>query len=94
MQIALSKTSDVPLRQQLTEQIVFLITTGQLHLGEELPSVRALARMSKVHHNTVSEAYAIWCAEAGPRADLGAGCWSARAQAQAWPRLVRAIWMS
>ncbi|MGA9673270.1 MAG: GntR family transcriptional regulator [Terracidiphilus sp.] len=57
MQIALSKTSDVPLRQQLTEQIVFLITTGQLNIGEELPSVRALARMSKVHHNTVSEAY-------------------------------------
>jgi GntR family transcriptional regulator len=57
MQIALSKTSDVPLRQQLAEQIVFLITTGQLQAGEELPSVRTLARLSKVHHNTVSEAY-------------------------------------
>ena len=57
MQIALSKDSDVPLRQQLSEQIVFLITTGQLHAGEELPSVRTLARQSKVHHNTVSEAY-------------------------------------
>lgn len=57
MQIALSKSSDVPLRQQLAEQIVFLITTGQLQAGEELPSVRALARLSKVHHNTVSEAY-------------------------------------
>jgi GntR family transcriptional regulator len=57
MQIALSKTSEVPLRQQLAEQIIFLITTGQLQPGEELPSVRALARMSKVHHNTVSEAY-------------------------------------
>ena len=57
MQIALSKNSDVPLRQQLAEQIVFLITTGQLRGGETLPSVRALARQSKVHHNTVSEAY-------------------------------------
>jgi GntR family transcriptional regulator len=57
MQITLSKDSEVPLRQQLAEQIVFLITTGQLHAGEELPSVRALARMCKVHHNTVSEAY-------------------------------------
>ncbi len=57
MQIVLSKKSDVPLRQQLAEQIVFLITTGQLQAGEELPSVRALARQSKVHHNTVSEAY-------------------------------------
>jgi GntR family transcriptional regulator len=57
MQIALSKESDVPLRQQLAEQIVFLITTGQLNAGDELPSVRALGRQSKVHHNTVSEAY-------------------------------------
>jgi len=57
MQIVLSKKSAVPLRQQLAEQIVFLITTGQLHAGEELPSVRALARKSNVHHNTVSEAY-------------------------------------
>jgi DNA-binding transcriptional regulator YhcF (GntR family) len=57
MQIALSKKSDVPLRQQLAEQVVFLITTGQLRAGEELPSVRTLARQSKVHHNTVSEAY-------------------------------------
>lgn len=57
MRIALSKNSDVPLRQQLAEQIVFLITTGQLRAGAALPSVRALARQSKVHHNTVSEAY-------------------------------------
>ncbi len=57
MQIALSKNSDVPLRQQLAEQIVFLITTGQLRVGEALPSVRTVARQSKIHHNTVSEAY-------------------------------------
>lgn len=57
MQIALSKKSNVPLRQQLAEQVVFLITTGQLQAGKELPSVRALARQNKVHHNTVSEAY-------------------------------------
>lgn len=57
MQIALSRSSDVPLRQQLAEQIVFLITTGQLRSGVPLPSVRTLARQSKVHHNTVSEAY-------------------------------------
>lgn len=57
MQISLSKNSDVPLRQQLAEQIVFLITTGQLRAGQQLPSVRSLARRVKVHHNTVSEAY-------------------------------------
>jgi GntR family transcriptional regulator len=57
MQIMLSKDSDVPLRQQLADQIVALITTGQLRSGERLPSVRSLARRIKIHHNTVSEAY-------------------------------------
>lgn len=57
MNISLSPDSDVPLRQQLSEQIVFLITTGELRAGEEMPSVRALARRANVHHNTVSKAY-------------------------------------
>ncbi len=57
MLISLTKDSDIPLRQQLAEQIVFLITTGKLRAGEEMPSVRALARRVHVHHNTVSEAY-------------------------------------
>ena len=57
MNISLSQDSDVPLRHQLSEQIVFLITTGELRAGEEMPSVRALARRANVHHNTVSKAY-------------------------------------
>jgi GntR family transcriptional regulator len=57
MKISLSRNSDVPLKQQLAEQIVFLITTGALGEGQQLPSVRALARSAKVHHNTVSDAY-------------------------------------
>jgi len=57
MRISLSKNSDVPVRRQLAEQIVVAITTGELRAGEQLPSVRALARRVKIHHNTVSEAY-------------------------------------
>ena len=57
MQITLSKNSEVPLRQQVAEQIVLAIATGDLKPGERLPSVRALARRVKIHHNTVSEAY-------------------------------------
>lgn len=57
MDIRLSKESEVPIRQQLAEQIVFLIATEQLKPGEALPSVRALARRLRIHHNTVSEAY-------------------------------------
>ena len=57
MQIVLSKHNEVPLREQIAEQIVYLIRTGQLRAGTALPSVRALGRRIGVHHNTVSEAY-------------------------------------
>ena len=55
--IRISKRSDVPLRQQIAAQIEFLIGTGKLKPGEPLPSVRALARQLRIHHNTVSQAY-------------------------------------
>jgi GntR family transcriptional regulator len=57
MQISLSKNSEVPVRQQLAQQIIFLIATGRLRKGQQLPSVRTLARQLKIHYNTVSEAY-------------------------------------
>ena len=57
MEIRINSESDVPIRHQLTEQIVFLIATESLKAGQPLPSVRELARRLKIHHNTVSEAY-------------------------------------
>lgn len=57
MNITIDSSNDVPIRRQLTEQIIFLIATERLRDGELLPSVRELARRLKVHHNTVSEAY-------------------------------------
>jgi len=57
MEIRISRESEVPLRQQLAEHIIYLIATGQLKAGEALPSVRELARRLKIHRNTVSEAY-------------------------------------
>lgn len=57
MDISINKSSEVPLRQQLAEQIVILIGTEKLKPGALLPSIRDLARRLKIHHNTVSEAY-------------------------------------
>src|SRR5262249_10307916 len=57
MDIHIDSSSEVPIRRQLTEQVIFLIATERLHHGDLLPSVRELARRLKVHHNTVSEAY-------------------------------------
>jgi len=57
MDIHISKESEVPLRQQVAEQIIMLIVTDKLKAGEALPSVRELARRLKIHHNTISHAY-------------------------------------
>jgi DNA-binding transcriptional regulator YhcF (GntR family) len=57
MQIHISKQSDVPVREQIAQQIIFQIATEDLKPGEVLPSVRALARRLKIHHNTVSRVY-------------------------------------
>ncbi|MFM2126150.1 MAG: hypothetical protein RL328_2601 [Acidobacteriota bacterium] len=56
MHLRVSKDSPVPLHEQISGQLVFLIATRKLLPGETLPSIRTLARTLKVHHNTVSEA--------------------------------------
>lgn len=55
--IRIDSSSDVPIRQQLIEQIIFRIATGAWTVEHQLPSVRELARRLKIHHNTVSGAY-------------------------------------
>lgn len=57
MKVFLNKNAEVPLHDQLAEQIVLQIVTGQLAEGALLPSVRALAQRLRVHHNTISKAY-------------------------------------
>ena len=55
--IRISKESEVTIHDQLAEEITFLIATGELKPGEALPSVRAMARRLRIHHNTVSQVY-------------------------------------
>lgn len=57
MRIWLTKNAEVPVRQQLVEQITLGVASGDLEHGERLPSTRDLARRFKVHPNTVSAAY-------------------------------------
>ncbi len=53
----LDYSSGVPVYRQIIDQIKFGIASGQLKLGEQLPTVRALAVELKVNLNTVSKAY-------------------------------------
>jgi DNA-binding transcriptional regulator YhcF (GntR family) len=57
VEIRIDKKSEISVRQQLAEQIIFSIATEKLKPGQALPSVRELARRLKIHHNTVSQAY-------------------------------------
>jgi DNA-binding transcriptional regulator YhcF (GntR family) len=53
----LSRETSIPLREQLTTQLLLGIFSRRLSPGERLPSVRALARRLRIHPNTVSAAY-------------------------------------
>lgn len=53
----LDYSSGVPVYRQIIDQIISGIASGQLKLGEQLPTVRALAVELKVNLNTVSKAY-------------------------------------
>lgn len=57
MRLWISRNSEVPLREQLTTQILLAITSKGLKPGERLPSTRALARRLGIHANTINAAY-------------------------------------
>ena len=57
IKFVLDYSSGVPVYRQIIDQIIFGIASGQLKLGEQLPTVRALAVELKVNLNTVSKAY-------------------------------------
>jgi GntR family transcriptional regulator len=53
----LDPKSGVPFYRQIIDQIRYGVATGSLNVGEQLPTVRALAVELKVNLNTVSKAY-------------------------------------
>ncbi|MGI6366351.1 MAG: GntR family transcriptional regulator [Bacillota bacterium] len=59
MLIRLDMASDVPIYQQLRNQIVLGIGAGKLKEGDNLPSVRQLAEDTGVNVMTVNKAYTL-----------------------------------
>jgi GntR family transcriptional regulator len=57
VQFILDPKAGVPFYRQIIDQIKFGIASGSLTIGEQLPTVRALAVELKVNLNTVSKAY-------------------------------------
>ncbi len=56
-EIKLDFRSDVPIYTQIVEQIRQLIANGEMHAGDQLPTVRELAAELRVNFNTVARAY-------------------------------------
>jgi len=57
MKIWLSKNSEIPVREQIVTQITLGIISGDLPVGEKIPSTRELSRRFQIHANTVGAAY-------------------------------------
>ena len=57
MILRINELSDVPIYQQIRNQIVMGISDGALAPGEQLPTVRALALEMGINTMTVSKAY-------------------------------------
>ncbi len=57
MQFHLNPSDGMPIYKQITNQVKHMLGAGRLRPGDEMPSVRVLARQLLVNPNTVSRAY-------------------------------------
>ncbi len=57
MQLFISPHDGVPIYRQIVNQVKYLMASGRLGPGEQLPPVRKLAELLLVNPNTVARAY-------------------------------------
>lgn len=57
MQIHIQTQGGVPIYVQVMQQIKYLVASGRLQPGDELPSIRTLAEQLIVNPNTIARAY-------------------------------------
>lgn len=63
MLLRLDFSGDVPIYQQIRNQVVVAVASGELAPGERLPTIRALAEETGINMMTVSKAYQLLKAE-------------------------------
>lgn len=73
MVIAINDNSEVPIYQQIRNQIVLGISDGRLTPGEQLPTVRGLAEEMGINSMTVNKAYQLLKQEGYIYADRRSG---------------------
>ena len=57
MQLHISPHDGVPIYLQIVNQVKYLVASGRLEPGEELPPIRTLAEQLLINPNTVARAY-------------------------------------
>jgi GntR family transcriptional regulator len=57
MQIDISLQDGVPIYRQIVNQVKYLIASGKIRPGDELPAIRTLAEQLTVTPNTIVKAY-------------------------------------
>ena len=57
MQIHISANDGLPIYVQIVNQVKYLVASGRLAPGQELPAIRVLAEQLIVNPNTVARAY-------------------------------------
>ena len=57
MQIHITTADGVPIYQQIINQVKYLVASGRLSPGDEMPPIRVLAERLIVNPNTVARAY-------------------------------------
>src|SRR3954454_12843762 len=57
MQLHISAHDGVPIYLQIVNQVKYLVASGRLAPGEELPPIRTLAEQLLINPNTVARAY-------------------------------------
>lgn len=57
MQIHISVNDGIPVYVQIVNQVKYLVASGRMSPGEELPAIRSLAEKLVINPNTVARAY-------------------------------------
>ena len=78
LNIAINIGSATPIYKQITDQVRLAVATGRLAVGDQLPSVRALAEELVVNHNTVARAYTYLASEGLLESRAGRGVFVTR----------------
>ena len=71
--LRIEPSSAVPIYRQIMEQIRDQIISGQLTIGQQMPSVRQLAEELAVNQNTVLKVYGELCREGLLKMERGSG---------------------